>query len=328
MKRRAGGTKPTAMPGFIKPQLATLRTKAPQQGGYLHEIKYDGYRVQLHLDQGRGRAYTRNGLDWTKRFSKIVAAFDIAGQAIVDGEVVVVHDGRTNFSELQADLARCSKSCSTATRSKRPRSIASTWKAKATRLIRACRKTQLRGHSNEEGRGARRQRAAEPVGQRRPHRERHAQHAGYFQHRLISLTTAGTNWGYLSSLAIFIPVLGANTISSTNISVTLSHYTPRAITSFAGGGGNYIVSSTSSVSASSAGSVKIAAGGTLALTIVSSGYGRIGTTNCDRGIVLQSGAIEQVCGALSPENEVRSSSAKGARGGRSSHWPLLKTKGL
>jgi bifunctional non-homologous end joining protein LigD len=94
------------MPGFIKLQLATLRTKAPQQDGYLHEIKYDGYRMQLHLDQGKGKAYTRNGLDWTKRFSEIVAAFDIAGQAIVDGEVVVVHEGRTNFSELQADLAR------------------------------------------------------------------------------------------------------------------------------------------------------------------------------------------------------------------------------
>ncbi|ABE64553.1 Complement C1q protein [Nitrobacter hamburgensis X14] len=94
----------------------------------------------------------------------------------------------------------------------------------------------------------------------------------------ISLTTGATNWGYLSSLASFIPVLGANTISSTNISVTLSHYTPRAITSFAGAGGNYIVSSTSSVSASSAGSVKIAAGGKLAMTIVSSGNVGIGTT--------------------------------------------------
>jgi bifunctional non-homologous end joining protein LigD len=45
-------------------------------------------------------------LDWTKRFSAIAGAFDLPGQAIVDGEVVVVHEGRTNFSELQADLAR------------------------------------------------------------------------------------------------------------------------------------------------------------------------------------------------------------------------------
>ncbi len=93
------------MPGFIKPQLATLRSKAPKNG-YLHEIKYDGYRVQLHLNKGKAKAYTRNGLDWTRRFSLIAGAFDIPGHAIIDGEVVVVHKGRTNFGELQAELAR------------------------------------------------------------------------------------------------------------------------------------------------------------------------------------------------------------------------------
>ena len=51
------------------------------------------------------KVYTRNGLDWTKRFSVIAGALDISGQAIIDGEVVVVHEGRTNFSELQAELA-------------------------------------------------------------------------------------------------------------------------------------------------------------------------------------------------------------------------------
>jgi bifunctional non-homologous end joining protein LigD len=64
-----------------------------------------GYRIQLHISAGRRKAYTRNGLDWTKRFSVIAGAFDIPGQAIVDGEVVVIKDGRTNFSELQAELA-------------------------------------------------------------------------------------------------------------------------------------------------------------------------------------------------------------------------------
>ena len=54
---------------------------------------------------GRKRVYTRNGLDWTKRFSTIAGALDIPGQAIIDGEVVVTHEGRTNFSELQAELA-------------------------------------------------------------------------------------------------------------------------------------------------------------------------------------------------------------------------------
>jgi bifunctional non-homologous end joining protein LigD len=93
------------MPGFIKPQLATLRSKAPK-GDWLHEIKFDGYRVQIHLNKGKRKVYTRNGLDWTKRFSVIAGALDIPGQAIIDGEVVVIHEGRTNFSELQAELAK------------------------------------------------------------------------------------------------------------------------------------------------------------------------------------------------------------------------------
>ena len=93
------------MPGFIKPQLATLKSKAPKGDQWLHEIKYDGYRVQVHLNRGRKKVFTRNGLDWTKRFTEIAGALAIPGEAIIDGEVVVVHEGRTNFSELQAELA-------------------------------------------------------------------------------------------------------------------------------------------------------------------------------------------------------------------------------
>ncbi|WFU20778.1 hypothetical protein [Bradyrhizobium sp. CB3481] len=51
------------------------------------------------------KSETRNGLNWTRRFSSIAAALDIPGEAIIDSEVVVVHEGRTNFSELQAELA-------------------------------------------------------------------------------------------------------------------------------------------------------------------------------------------------------------------------------
>jgi bifunctional non-homologous end joining protein LigD len=62
--------------------------------------------VQIHLNKGKRKVYTRNGLDdWTKRFSVIAGALDIPGQAIIDGEVAVVYEGRTNFSELQAELA-------------------------------------------------------------------------------------------------------------------------------------------------------------------------------------------------------------------------------
>ncbi|MDA9521480.1 ATP-dependent DNA ligase, partial [Bradyrhizobium sp. CCBAU 11434] len=93
------------MPGFIKPQLATLKTRAPSGVDWIHEIKYDGYRIQLHIDGDIRKAFTRNGHDWVKRFSTIAGAFDLPCQAIIDGEVVVVHEGRTNFSELQAELA-------------------------------------------------------------------------------------------------------------------------------------------------------------------------------------------------------------------------------
>ncbi|WP_247338435.1 non-homologous end-joining DNA ligase [Bradyrhizobium sp. CW4] len=94
------------MPGFISPQLATLKMKAPSGAQWIHEVKYDGYRIQLHIDGDDRKAFTRNGHNWINRFAVIAGAFDIPGQAIVDGEVVVIHEGRTNFSELQADLGR------------------------------------------------------------------------------------------------------------------------------------------------------------------------------------------------------------------------------
>jgi bifunctional non-homologous end joining protein LigD len=83
------------MPGFIKPQLATMKSKAPKGDQWLHEIKFDGYRVQIHLNRGKRKVYTRNGLNWTKRFSQIAGALDIPGQVIIDGVVVVIHEGRT-----------------------------------------------------------------------------------------------------------------------------------------------------------------------------------------------------------------------------------------
>ncbi|MGY4461517.1 non-homologous end-joining DNA ligase [Bradyrhizobium sp. LB13.1] len=93
------------MPGFIKPQLATLKSKAPVGDRWIHEIKYDGYRLQPHVDRGEVKIFTRNGYNWTKRFSNIAGAFNLKSRSIFDGEAVVVHEGRANFSELQADLA-------------------------------------------------------------------------------------------------------------------------------------------------------------------------------------------------------------------------------
>jgi ATP-dependent DNA ligase len=86
-------------------EMARREAKAPKGEQWIHEIKYDGYRVQVHLNSGRKKVFTSNGLDWTTRFTEIAGALAIPGQAIIDGEVVVVHEGRTNFSELQAELS-------------------------------------------------------------------------------------------------------------------------------------------------------------------------------------------------------------------------------
>jgi hypothetical protein len=54
-----------------------LKSRAPKGQQWLHEIKFDGYRVQVHLNRGRKKVFTRNGLDWTKRFTEIAGALAI-----------------------------------------------------------------------------------------------------------------------------------------------------------------------------------------------------------------------------------------------------------
>jgi bifunctional non-homologous end joining protein LigD len=65
------------MSRFVPPQLASLRSKPSAGDNWLHEIKYDGDRLQIQLDKGGVTIRTRTGLDWTKRFSAIAAAFDV-----------------------------------------------------------------------------------------------------------------------------------------------------------------------------------------------------------------------------------------------------------
>jgi bifunctional non-homologous end joining protein LigD len=110
-KPPAGGIKAN-YPGFIEPSLATSMDKVPAGERWLHEIKFDGYRVQVHLRDAVVKVFTRRGNDWTNRFRKIAAdAWHIgAGSAIIDGEVVVpADDGTTDFSVLQNELKRRSK---------------------------------------------------------------------------------------------------------------------------------------------------------------------------------------------------------------------------
>lgn len=101
-----GATPSAEMPGLVSPQLATLKLKAPAGDRWIHEIKYDGYRAQVHIDRGRVRVFTRNGYDWTKKFHLIAEAFEglPIDRAIIDGEICVIKDGRTDFSALQAEL--------------------------------------------------------------------------------------------------------------------------------------------------------------------------------------------------------------------------------
>ncbi len=93
--------------GFIEPALATSMDKVPSGDRWIHEIKFDGYRVQVHLVNEAVKVFTRRGHDWTKRFRKVADdAWHIgAGSAIIDGEIVVpTADGTTDFSVLQNEL--------------------------------------------------------------------------------------------------------------------------------------------------------------------------------------------------------------------------------
>jgi bifunctional non-homologous end joining protein LigD len=95
-------------PGFVEPQLATLRSAPPSGDRWVHEIKFDGYRMQLHLVKGRLILFTRSGLNWTNNFKSIASAADSlpVNDAIIDGEVVVMDaKGRSRFGDLQADIA-------------------------------------------------------------------------------------------------------------------------------------------------------------------------------------------------------------------------------
>lgn len=87
--------------------LATAIEMFPSGERWIHEIKFDGYRVQLHVANEATRIFTRRGHDWTQRFKKVAnEAFHIsASSAIIDGEIVVpAIDGTTDFSVLQDEL--------------------------------------------------------------------------------------------------------------------------------------------------------------------------------------------------------------------------------
>ncbi|MGH6927393.1 MAG: DNA ligase D, partial [Dongiaceae bacterium] len=92
-----------ALPRFVDPSLPSAVEKAPSGKDWVHEIKYDGYRVQIRIDSGKGALLTRTGLDWTERFPRIAkAAANLpVTSALIDAEVVVQTEaGVASFTAL------------------------------------------------------------------------------------------------------------------------------------------------------------------------------------------------------------------------------------
>jgi bifunctional non-homologous end joining protein LigD len=94
----------TALPQWVAPQLTQLVDAAPEGDQWLHEIKFDGYRMHARLDRGAAKLLTRTGLDWTHKYPAIAEAVASLGarQAYLDGELCGVGpDGITSFSMIQ-----------------------------------------------------------------------------------------------------------------------------------------------------------------------------------------------------------------------------------
>jgi bifunctional non-homologous end joining protein LigD len=101
--------RPAPLPDFVAPCLATLAAGAPEGEEWLHEVKFDGYRIQARIERGKVRLFTRTGLDWSARFGadipKALRAL-ACDSALIDGEIVVLDDkGAPSFSALQAALS-------------------------------------------------------------------------------------------------------------------------------------------------------------------------------------------------------------------------------
>jgi bifunctional non-homologous end joining protein LigD len=101
-------TRRTFQPPFVPPSLATLADRAPDSDNWIHEIKFDGYRLQTRIADSHAALLTRRGLDWTEKFLPISHALERlpVKTATLDGELVVeAENGVSSFSLLQQDLS-------------------------------------------------------------------------------------------------------------------------------------------------------------------------------------------------------------------------------
>ncbi|TPE52976.1 DNA ligase D [Amaricoccus solimangrovi] len=102
------GARKAAMPATLPPQLATLADAPPDGRDWLHEMKFDGYRTMAFVEEGAARLVTRGGLDWTRRYGDLGAAFAAlpCRAAVIDGEVVALDEkGVSRFALLQSALS-------------------------------------------------------------------------------------------------------------------------------------------------------------------------------------------------------------------------------
>jgi bifunctional non-homologous end joining protein LigD len=94
------------MPDFVPPQLCETRDRPPASKNWIHEIKFDGYRIQMHVNSGAVTLRTRKGLDWTERFPAIVKSAAALPDGIIDGEICALDEsGAPDFAALQAALS-------------------------------------------------------------------------------------------------------------------------------------------------------------------------------------------------------------------------------
>jgi bifunctional non-homologous end joining protein LigD len=106
VKRATKTRKAAQMPGFVAPELCTSVERPPGTKGWVHEIKFDGYRMQLRIEDGEATLKTRKGLDWTASFPAIAEKAADLPDCILDGEIVGLDSsGAPDFAALQAALS-------------------------------------------------------------------------------------------------------------------------------------------------------------------------------------------------------------------------------